>query len=167
LARKIHGSGGAKGHQALEGNKRFEHSENKNKQLLRKSQGRKRKQNRKLVNVIKSIATPEILREWARKEQLTARKEVKERKIRQFTFYCRLLAIDALYLKHMPKRAIKINKSVTFRPPKKGTLSKAQKRDILEKLNGMETNQFNRKEQAKKQVEKLKKRLPKTIAKTV
>lgn len=167
MAKKIHGCGGAKGHQAHEGINRLKRVKTKNELHLRQSERRKRKRNKKLVKTIKSIATPEILKEWARKERLTARKEVTKRKIRQFTFYCRLLAIDALYLKHMPKRAIRIDKLTIFRPSKEGTLSRTEKRDILEKLNEMETNLFSRKEMVKKQMEKLKKGLPKTITKTI
>jgi len=160
---KTHGTGTRAKHDRKESIDRHKHKERQSKRRLNRLLRNRNKKGRKAVRTVKAVTEPEILKQWARKERLTARKEVKERKIRQFTFYCRLLAIDALYLKHMPKRAVRIEKNVIFRPSKKGILSTQQKKDILEKLNEMETNQFNRKEQFKKQVGKLKKRLPKTI----
>ena len=162
MARKIHGTGGAKGHQALEANKQLKRLENRNKLLLRQSLRRRRKHDRNLVNAIKSIAAPEILREWARKEQLIARRQLSRRKIRPFTFYCKLLAMDALFSKKRPVKQIKVGK-VKYRPTKNALLDKTTKNDILEKLNEIGASNAKIRKEVAKQMRNLRKILPKTI----
>ena len=157
-----HGTGTKARHDRLHSEKRLKHLKKRNKQLTNKFIKNQLKKNRRITRNIKAIFRPEILKQWAIKEQLIAKKELKERKIKQSTFLCRMIAIDALYTKKMPKNAVRIKKGVVFNPPKKGILSKQQKKDIFEKLNEMETKKFNRKEAVKKQTEKLEKRLPKT-----
>ncbi len=165
MARKRHSTGTKASHKRKEIRDLLSHLDKRKQQLLSQFMRRQRKKNKRLVRTVRSVAAPEILKQWARNEQLIARKQVKERRIRQFTFYCRLLAIDTLYLKHMPKQAIRIQKGVSFRPPKEGILSKARKRDILEKLNEMETTLFKTKKALEKQVKKLQKNLPQTLPK--
>ena len=161
MARKTHGTGTVARHRRKEVKDLLEHKKYRDKQLLKKFMHKQRKKNKRTVKIVKAITKPEILEQWARKERLTAKKQLRERKIRQFTFYCKMLAIDALYLKHMPKREIRIQKDIVFRPSKKGVLSEQQKKDMIEKLSEMETKTFNRKKLVKRQMEKLKKGLPK------
>ena len=165
MAPKVHGQGGAKGHNTKENEHLNKHRKKRLKQIKHQAERKRKKHKKRAIRIIRAVTKPEILKQWARKERLIAKRDLKNKRIRKFTFYCRLLAIDSLYLKHMPKRAIKINKHTVFRPSTKGTLGKTQKNDILERLNEMETKTITMKEIVDKHVKKLGKTLPKTFAK--
>jgi len=163
LARKTHNTGTRARHSTKEAHDQINHSNKRKQQLLKQAIRKQKKKGKRLVSIIKRISAPELLKQWVRVEKAKAREQLNGRKIRQFTFYCKLLAIDAIYAKRMPKRAVRIKKGVVFRPSKGGLLSKAQKRDMVEKLNAMETGVLKRKQQVKKQAEKLEKTLPKAL----
>jgi len=165
LAKKTHGTGTRARHKRKERSDLFGRLEKKRQQRLNQLLRRQRGKNARLAGIVKNITAPEILKQWARYQRLLARKQLKSRAIRQFTFYCRLLAIDALCLKHLPKEPIRIQKGVIFRPPKEGILSKARKKDIFERLEEMKTNTLERKKRVNAEIEELQKTLPTTIRK--
>ncbi len=165
MAPKVHGQGGAKGHHTKESEDIHCHRKKRLNQINHQKKRNRKKHMKRTIKIVKAVTKPEILKQWAKKERLIAKRDLKNKKIRKFTFYCRLLAIDSLYLKHMPKRVIRINKKAVFRPPTKGTLGKTQKKDILERLNEMEAGTVTMKEIVDKQVRKLQKDFPKTFTK--
>lgn len=162
---KTHGTGTTSRHRAKERRDLLARAEKRRKRLLKQRLNRQRKKSKKLVEIIRRISAPEILREWARKEGLAARKLLRERRIRPFTFYCRLLALDAIFSKRQPKKKIKVGKN-TYALGKRVLLDETQKRDIREKLNEIGVTTAAIRKEVHKQERNMRKTLPKSVQKS-
>lgn len=163
MGRKVHGQGGSKGHYAKEFAKSWQNANRTNALITRKRQARQKKINAKLVHVIKGLGAQETLKQWARKEMLGAKRQLEKKAIRPFTFYCKLLAADAVFSERWPKQQIKVRKGFVYSPAESQLLGKTQKSDIFEKLNEIGATTAAIKKEVAKQEKNLKKSLPKTI----
>lgn len=165
VSRKVHGRGGKKGHHAREMQASFWRNEKQLEQALRRTKTREGKRNRRLVRKIRGIATPEIFGQWARFQLLVARRQVEKGKISPLTFYCKLLAMDRLFLENS-KRTMEIRRRIGCKPAKNSLLGKTQKKDIDENINALGASIADVKKEVSKQERNLRKTIPKTLLKS-
>ena len=165
VSRKVHGMGGRKGHHASERRAFVRRGEKQLEQALRHAKKREGKRNRRLVRAIRGIAAPEIFGQWARFQLLIARRQVRNGKISQLTFYCKLLAMDRLFLENS-KRTREIRGRIGCKPAKDSLLGKAEKRDIVESINGLGASVADVKREVSKQERDLRKTIPKSLLKS-
>ncbi|MFA4855071.1 MAG: hypothetical protein WC634_00605 [archaeon] len=165
VSRKVHGRGGRKGHHARERQASFWRNEKQLAQALRRAKTREGKRNRRLVRAIRGIAAPEIFGQWARFQLLVARRQVEKGKISQLTFYCKLLAMDKLFLENS-KRTMEIRRRVGCGPAKGSLLGKTWRRDIDENINALGASNAVVKKEVSRQERNLRKIMPKSLLKS-
>ena len=164
VSRKVHGEGGSKGHHTRERQASFWRNEKQIEHLLRRAKKRREKRNRRLVRAIRGIAAPEIFGQWARFQLLVARRQVRNGKISQLTFYCKLLAMDRLFLENS-KRTMEIRRRVGCGPAKDSLFDKTWRRDIDENINALGASNAVVKKEVSKQERNLRKTIPKSLLK--
>ena len=175
MAPKVHQRGGVKGHRSRESRDLVNHFEKRNKQLLkkflkrqRKKEGTRTEKNKIIAKAVKVISGREIIKKWADKERHIARRQLERKRIKPFTYYCKLLALDALFSRHLPKGPVELGdkkKKKTYSLRKKTLLTETKKRDIGEKIHEIGATTAKTKKEVSKQMRNLRKTLPKELRK--
>lgn len=166
MVRSTHGSGARTKHQAKEFHDVLTRNEKRGRQILKQTLRRHRKKSKKIIFLLRGISAREILKEWTRKEGLVAKKQLREKKIKPFTFYCKLLALNNIFSNHRHKKMAKVGKTV-YTVGKRTLLDKTKERDIRENLNEIGATTAMIRKEVNKQERNFRKTLPKIIQKSV
>lgn len=126
---KVHGKGGAKRHNLLEGPRRLKHEERRKKRLAKHVEA-----NAKAV-LSRTIRAHNVFL-WGRAQLEAASMERKKGTIDQLGFLFRQLAINKVVYEKLPKKTVLVgNKVAVFGGEARNILNKTQLEDIFERIH--------------------------------